>query len=114
MSIWILIQGCYDVFKGMITPAGGDVKNLAAWRTCTAAGASGFVFWFLTYPNDVIKSTIQSDALIRSERKYNSTMDCVKKLYRNEGGFPRFFRGILSMSSQSYSSQCRYVVHSGD
>ena len=89
-----MFAGFYEVFKGMITPVGGDINNLAAWRTFTAAGAAGFLFWFLTYPTDVIKSSIQSDALERSERKYNSIIDCAKKLYKNEGGIPRFFKGF--------------------
>jgi len=86
--------GFYELFKDGLTPEGGNVNNLAAWRVFTAAGAAGFLFWFLTYPTDVIKSTMQSDELEKSQRKFSGIVDCARKLYINEGGIKRFFKGF--------------------
>jgi solute carrier family 25 carnitine/acylcarnitine transporter 20/29 len=60
----------------------------SSFKLCT------LLFWALTYPTDVIKSTLQSDELERSQRKYNGIIDCAKKMYYNEGGMKRFWRGF--------------------
>lgn len=86
--------GFYELFKDAMTPEGGNVNDLAAWQVFTAGGGAGFLFWFLTYPTDVIKSTMQSDELEKSQRKFNGIIDCARKLYINEGGIGRFFRGF--------------------
>jgi solute carrier family 25 carnitine/acylcarnitine transporter 20/29 len=70
------------------------VSSLPAWAIWVSAGTGGFLYWFLTYPTDVIKSSMQSDELDRSKRRYNGYIDCARKLYLNEGGWPRLFRGF--------------------
>ena len=37
---------------------------------------------------------MQSDELDPSKRKYKNMIDCAKKLYFNEGGIKRYFRGF--------------------
>lgn len=80
--------------KEVLTPEGGDIKDLSAWKLFTAGGTAGFLYWLLTYPTDVIKSTMQSDELDKAKRKYSGIVDCARKLYTNEGGWKRFFRGF--------------------
>lgn len=48
----------------------------------------------MTYPMDVIKSTLQSDSIHPSERRYHGVADCARKLYA-EGGARRFTVGIV-------------------
>jgi solute carrier family 25 carnitine/acylcarnitine transporter 20/29 len=58
-----------------------------------AGGVGGFFYWFLFFPIDVVKSSIQSDNVVKSQRKYHGIVDTVGKLYR-EGGIRRFYRGF--------------------
>lgn len=51
----------------------------------------GTLYWLLIFPVDVIKSSMMSDAVLKSERKYSSMMDCTKQLMK-EGGIGRFYR----------------------
>jgi solute carrier family 25 carnitine/acylcarnitine transporter 20/29 len=82
------------LLKDYLTPPGGTVNDLPAWSIWVAAGTGGFLYWFLTYPTDVIKSSMQSDELDLSKRRFNGYIDCARKLYVNEGGWKRLFRGF--------------------
>lgn len=57
-----------------------------------AGGLGGFLYWFITYPTDVIKSTMQSDSSDVTKRQYQSIVHCVRTLYKEEG-WKRFYRG---------------------
>ena len=37
---------------------------------------------------------MQSDELDPAKRRFNGYIDCARKLYRNEGGWKRFFKGF--------------------
>jgi len=91
---FLYFTGFYELFREMLTKPGRSVTDLSIWRVFTAAGAAGVLFWALTYPLDVIKSTMQSDEIVKSQRKYNGIIDCARKMYQNEGGVPRFLRGF--------------------
>jgi hypothetical protein len=51
------------------------------------------MYWLLFYPLDVIKSALQTDALVKSQRKYCGIGDAAKQLYA-EGGISRFYKGL--------------------
>jgi len=55
--------------------------------------AAGYALWACIYPIDVIKSRIQTDGFAGSERKYASTFDCVRTVWRTEG-VGAFTRGL--------------------
>lgn len=86
--------GFYELLKDSLTPSGGSVNNLPAWAVFVSAGTAGFLYWFLTYPTDVIKSSMQSDDSNKTQRKFTGIVDCARKLYVTEGGWKRFFRGF--------------------
>ena len=88
------LAGSYELFRDWLVVPGQSVSELSVWRVFIAGGFAGVLFWALTYPADVIKSTMQSDELVKPQRKYASIVDCARKLYTNEGGMPRFFRGF--------------------
>jgi solute carrier family 25 carnitine/acylcarnitine transporter 20/29 len=57
-----------------------------------AAGAfGGYCLWIPTFPIDVIKSKLQTDALMGG--RYTSMWDCVRQVYLQEG-FVGFYRGF--------------------
>lgn len=86
-------------------------EALSLWQRMVAGGASGFIGWLLIYPMDVIKTrmmsqrqydVIQKMKEVRSSGQeapkgspllYETTLDCIKKSYQNEGPSV-FFRGI--------------------
>jgi hypothetical protein len=52
-------------------------------RAVVCAGAlGGIAYWLFTYPLDVIKSAMQTDALLPADRKYRSYPDAVRKVRR--------------------------------
>ncbi|KAE9409783.1 mitochondrial carrier [Gymnopus androsaceus JB14] len=56
--------------------------------------AAGYALWAVIYPIDMIKSRMQTDGFTSTTgRKYASSLDCVKQVWRIEG--PRaFLRGL--------------------
>eukprot|EP01089_Gocevia_fonbrunei_P004700 TRINITY_DN1473_c0_g1_i4.p1 TRINITY_DN1473_c0_g1~~TRINITY_DN1473_c0_g1_i4.p1 ORF type:complete len:295 (+),score=44.51 TRINITY_DN1473_c0_g1_i4:171-1055(+) len=88
--------GTYEAIRRYIS---GDTNNttLAPLSVLVAGGIAGFSYWLCSYPFDVIKSRIQTDASDPTLRKYKNTLDCTKQLYRAEGlrGFWRGFTPCL-------------------
>jgi solute carrier family 25 carnitine/acylcarnitine transporter 20/29 len=70
-----------------------SVSELPISLTMLAASIGGVLFWLLTFPCDVVKSAIQADSPFKENKKFNSTIDAWKKLYK-EGGVQRFFKGL--------------------
>ena len=79
------------MIKHRFTPADGS--GPPKWAVFTAGGVAGVFYWALTYPTDVIKSSLMSDAAETSKRKYNGIVDCARQIYK-EGGMKSFFRGF--------------------
>jgi hypothetical protein len=68
---------------------------------------ANFVCWlghFISFPVDVIKSNIQSDEVIKKNRKYSSILKTVKQLYL-DGGIKRFYQGVLPSVLKTIPSQ---------
>ena len=91
-------------------PKGGTVSDITTLQQFAAGGVAGFLYWFLTYPTDVVKSAMQSDDITKSNRKYHIIIDCYKKLYRDEGGIPRFFRGFLPCLMRSVPANATMLL----
>eukprot|EP01113_Clastostelium_recurvatum_P045378 TRINITY_DN7791_c0_g1_i2.p1 TRINITY_DN7791_c0_g1~~TRINITY_DN7791_c0_g1_i2.p1 ORF type:complete len:335 (+),score=41.36 TRINITY_DN7791_c0_g1_i2:129-1007(+) len=67
-------------------------SQLQIYHNLIGGGVGGFLYWSIFFPIDVIKSSIQTDAINKNERKYKGIVDCASKLYQ-EGGWRRFYRG---------------------
>jgi len=86
--------GTNDLIKMYFADRDGvTVSHLKAWQNLVAGGIGGFLFWSIFFPFDVMKSSLQSDSILKSERRYNGVVDVTKKLYA-EGGLRRFYRGF--------------------
>lgn len=59
-----------------------------------AGATAGLVLWLAVYPIDVIKSYMQTDALVPSERRFRGMSDVVRHVYATSG-VNGFFRGIV-------------------
>jgi len=81
----------------------GDEKRdeVAFSKILFAGGMAGFSQWFLCYPLDVMKSSMQADHPDKSKRKYKNWVDCGRKLYR-EGGLRAFTRGFVPCMLRSF------------
>jgi len=71
-------------------------QELSTANVMTYGILAGWSLWLTAYPLDVIKSRMQTDAFPSQGnlRQYNSTFDCVKQLYRQQG-VKGFFRGLM-------------------
>ena len=47
-----------------------STQCLPAVAVVTAGGLGGMAYWVVIFPVDVIKSAMQTDAIVKSERKY--------------------------------------------
>lgn len=74
-----LYFGVYEVAKQQAAAAKGGKPSSMDFLFAGAAG--GVAYWLFTYPLDVIKSAIQTDAVMPKDRKYKSYMDCVRKVF---------------------------------
>jgi len=83
--------GCFDTVKSVVSK---DPKNLNFFATWAIAQVVTVCSGVLSYPWD----TVRRRMMMQSGRKdvlYTDTLDCAKKIFRNEG--PRaFFKGALS------------------
>ena len=66
-----------------------------------AGGMAGIAYWATIYPAELVKTRMQSDASLVSERKYKNIIDCITKTYQNEG--PKaFFKGFSAAMLRSF------------
>jgi len=56
--------------KGVPVEKVGFIPNMIA------GSIGGFFFWFVTYPQDVVKSAMQADSADPAKRKYKGLFDC--------------------------------------
>lgn len=66
--------------------------ELPSWEVCLYGAGAGYAMWLTIYPMDAVKSKLQTDAF-GADRKYTSTLDCVRKTMAAEG-VAGFFRGV--------------------
>ena len=87
-SISTLILGKKTIFKNEIN-----------FIFFVGGGLGGLSYWGLSYPLDIIKSTIQSDS--PSNRVYTSVTTTAKLIYQ-EFGMKGFFRGVTPCLVRSF------------
>ncbi|MEW5300939.1 MAG: hypothetical protein WDW38_005150 [Sanguina aurantia] len=58
-----------------------------------SAGLGGLTYWLAIFPVDCIKSAMQTDNIIKSQRKYTDVISTAKLLW-GEGGVSRFYKGF--------------------
>lgn len=85
--------GAYEATRAGLLAPGQKLEELENWKLLAAGSIGGFGYWAVTYPIDVIKSAIQADSIVPSERRFRGIPDCARQLWA-EGGVPRFFKGV--------------------
>ncbi len=72
---------------------GIDRKQVPAYKVAFYGGLAGEALWLASYPFDVVKSKMQTDALALADRRYASMRDCFAQTWRAEG-LRGFWRGL--------------------
>eukprot|EP00698_Gefionella_okellyi_P008929 TRINITY_DN2238_c0_g1_i2.p1 TRINITY_DN2238_c0_g1~~TRINITY_DN2238_c0_g1_i2.p1 ORF type:complete len:256 (-),score=32.67 TRINITY_DN2238_c0_g1_i2:257-1024(-) len=93
---FISYEWCRRYFAG---PA-GDVSRLPQWQVLLSGAAGGTMYWLATYPTDVVKSVMQTDAIQPTARRYRSWGHAVSVLWQ-EGGAKRFWKGFTPCLARS-------------
>jgi solute carrier family 25 carnitine/acylcarnitine transporter 20/29 len=102
--------GVYELTKQLQVAPGQSKQDLGPGELLLAGGCGGMAYWLSSFPMDTVKSSMQGDAMRRSERRYNGWIDCARKLYV-EGGVGRFWRGIAPCLIRSFpaNAACFYA-----
>ena len=87
--------GSFEVFKQMFADRlKCKQADLPMSAVFLSGGFGGTLYWVAIFPLDVLKSTIQSDALAASEKVYGTTMSQAAATLYKEGGVGRFYKGF--------------------
>lgn len=70
-----------------------EPKDIPGHVVLTAAGLGGLSYWLVIFPVDCVKSAMQTDNIMRSQRKYTDFITTTKLLW-GEGGISRFYKGF--------------------
>jgi solute carrier family 25 carnitine/acylcarnitine transporter 20/29 len=79
----------FELGKRWLTPEGKSLSNTGFWTLMLAGAFAGVGYWVAAFPQDTIKSVMQTD----HEGKYRNMWDCGKQLVK-EGGVLRLYRGL--------------------
>lgn len=93
--------GCYESMKRYQLKEGQTVEDLTTAQLLLSGGIGGGAYWLTTYPLDVVKSTMQSDSIVKSERKYSTIANTFKLIYK-ESGIKGFFKGFTPCMVRSF------------
>eukprot|EP01006_Ploeotia_vitrea_P034468 TRINITY_DN65758_c5_g1_i2.p2 TRINITY_DN65758_c5_g1~~TRINITY_DN65758_c5_g1_i2.p2 ORF type:complete len:249 (-),score=120.18 TRINITY_DN65758_c5_g1_i2:163-909(-) len=102
--------GWYEWTRDQIAASRGcQVSDLDGFDVFAAGGLGGIMYWGINFPMDVIKSSMQSDSIVRSERRFSGILDCARKLYK-EGGIKRFYSGYAPCMARSIPANAACFV----
>jgi solute carrier family 25 (mitochondrial phosphate transporter), member 23/24/25/41 len=59
-----------------------------------SGGLAGTLAVTCTYPTDLIRRRLQLQGFDKAVPNYSGIIDCIKKVYRNEGGISGLYRGL--------------------
>jgi len=93
--------GVYELVKETLRSETEKPSNMPAWKYLVSGGVGGMAYWSLTFPLDVIKSTIQTDKSDPKDRKYKNYFDCAGKIYKQQG-VKGLFRGFTPCIVRSF------------
>lgn len=68
-------------------------KDVPAYKVALYGGLAGEALWLASYPFDVVKSKMQTDAITPADQRYRSMRDCFAQIWRADG-FRGFWRGL--------------------
>ncbi|KAI8476308.1 MAG: mitochondrial carrier domain-containing protein [Monoraphidium minutum] len=86
--------GTFEVLKRAAAGRMGVTPSeLPAWTVLSAAGFGGVLYWGMIFPVDSIKSAMQTDTIVRCQRRFTDVATTARLLWA-EGGARRFYKGF--------------------
>jgi len=104
-----LYFGFYELSRRAFTPKGKRVDEISTGKLLISGGIGGMAYWSFIYPIDVIKSKMQTDHVLPSQRKYSSVLDCFRKIMATEG-VKGLFRGFAPCMVRSFPANATCFV----
>lgn len=86
-----------DTFKNLF-PKYNPEKNFLKFffTNCLSGGSAGAISLSILHPIDLIRTRLATDNKIKDgPRKFNGTLDCMKKIYEKENGIRGFYCGVV-------------------
>ena len=76
--------------------------KLSIAQVSVAGGLAGMLCWFVSYPQDIIKTRLQLDPSYKQQSKLDGGFSvCMKDIYRRDG-WKGFFRGLTPCLIRAY------------
>ena len=94
-KVCLLLTGSYEFLKDYFESSRTNRMSLTIPQQLICGATAGLFYWIFTFPSDVLKSSMQSDTIDKSKRRFRNIWHCAKTLYTNEGGWRRFYRGYV-------------------
>jgi solute carrier family 25 carnitine/acylcarnitine transporter 20/29 len=98
----------YEALKRLLTPPGKTDNELGAPRLILAGGLAGITGWVFSYPQDFIKSQLQSEPYDQKTlfKKHPLLLDggfltCLKQTIRTEG-WKALWRGFGTCAARAF------------
>lgn len=88
-GVWFLV---FEYLIHTDTSKGIKREDIPAWKLMVNGAIAGEALWLSSYPFDVVKSVVQSDAFGKDSR-YKGAWDATKKIWQSRG-FGGFWRGL--------------------
>lgn len=91
-----LYFGFYEIYRRALLKKDQPLTDMEKQGTFTkfmAGGVAGVAYWGCIYPLDIVKSSLQVEPIVKSERQYKGFMSCAKAIYK-KGGVKAFFPGF--------------------
>jgi solute carrier family 25 carnitine/acylcarnitine transporter 20/29 len=95
--------GVYEVLKRAMTPK--DAEDCGPLGMVIAGGTAGVFCWLVCWPQDVIKSRMQSDM------SYANSMECIRSLIRQNGNkIGNYFKGFGPTMARAFPANAATFV----
>ncbi|EGG13508.1 mitochondrial substrate carrier family protein [Cavenderia fasciculata] len=99
----------YELARRAFLEPGQLLEDLPTWKVLVSGGIGGMSYWTLTFPIDVIKSSLQTDSIVPSQRRFQGLIDCASKIYKQQG-IAGFYKGFTPCFIRSFPANAACFV----
>ena len=98
----------FGSFSGLLFHFQDLVKKYNTQYPFINGGLASVMALSITYPTDLIRRRLQLQGYDKTVPKYDNIFDAIKKIYKNEGGIPAFYRGLHANYVKSFAQWSIY------